>query len=73
MKRTEQTDRFDEFFDDIMPPITIGQLEYAASNVLKEVDPVAYRQEFLAWLDDEDEEENDGMSYSREPELNPDR
>ena len=44
---------FDMFFDDVIGPIRIGQLEYSASRVLKEVDPIAYTQEFLNWLDSE--------------------
>jgi len=52
----EYTDRdletmFDEMLDECHPTITIGSLYYNVSDVLKSVDPVAYRQEFLNYLD----------------------
>ena len=44
---------FDEYFEEAMPLVVFGPLSYAASKVLKTVDPVAYRQEFINWLDSE--------------------
>ena len=41
---------FDEWFDEVMyEGVNIGTLHYDASRVLKEVDPEAYRQEFLVY------------------------
>lgn len=60
MRRTEQTDLFDEFLDDVYPSVDIiggGFLPY--SEVLKSCDPIAYRCAFLDWLDSEDEEEEE--------------
>ena len=38
---------FDEWFDEIQPEgVNIGTLNYSASRVLKEVDPIAYRMSF---------------------------
>lgn len=55
IKITERdaVERFDEFFNEVVPMVQIGTLEYEPARVLKEVDPVAYHQEFLAWLDQE--------------------
>ena len=39
-------EKFDEMFDEMLDeygPIKIGNLEYNASNVLKQIDPVAYK------------------------------
>lgn len=48
--------RFDECLDEIHPPVTMGYLTWDASRVLKEMDPVAYRQDFLDWLNNESED-----------------
>ena len=47
-------DMFDNALDDETPSITIGPWSFPqASYVLKKVDPEAYRESFLAWLDSE--------------------
>lgn len=55
-------DQFDEMLDEVTAPFTMGDLSYPASQVLKEVDPIAYRQEYLNYLDAEglDENEDEG-------------
>lgn len=45
--------RFDEWLDEIYPPVKIGAYEYAVSSAMKLVDEISYRQEFLGWLDAE--------------------
>ena len=44
---------FDEMLDECFDRFKLGSLEYCASNVFKAVDEIAYRQEFLNWLDSE--------------------
>lgn len=46
---------FDDFLDELMPPVTIGKFyEFAPSRALKTLDPIAYREEFLNWADSEE-------------------
>lgn len=48
-------------FDDVLDfdgLVSVAGLEYAPSRVLKEVDPIAYRESFLNWINYELEEGN---------------
>lgn len=45
---------FDDLLDQVYEPTNIGGMEYLASTVLKECDPIAYRVGFHDWLDNED-------------------
>lgn len=40
-------ERFDEMFDECHPEIKFGCLTYQPSDVLKSVDPIAYREEVI--------------------------
>lgn len=42
---------FNEFLDENIDPFKVGKYEYAPSDTLKLVDPVAYHEEYLNWLD----------------------
>lgn len=53
----EQEERFDAWIDDNTNAVKVFNATFMASEVLREVDPIAYRQAFLGWLDAEDEEE----------------
>jgi hypothetical protein len=55
MKESEALEQFDEYLNNNGEDglIHIGYLSYEISHVLKNVDPVAYHQEFLNWLDQE--------------------
>ena len=73
----EAEDAFDDMLDECCEPLRIGYLEYSPSQVLRKVDPIAYRigvDEFVDrepvdrwpgwWLLEEREEElNDELSY----------
>ena len=65
ISKSDAEDQFDDFLDEVNEDIHIGNLTYTTSQVLKEVDPIAYREEFLNWLDaenlttDEDEADED--------------
>lgn len=48
---SELEERFDDFFNEIYPEVELGELTYLASRVLGEVDPIAYREAFLGWID----------------------
>lgn len=45
--------RYDEMLDECSGTIVIGTLSYEASDVLKSVDPIAYRVGFNDWVDSE--------------------
>lgn len=49
----ELEDRFDQFMDEVYPPVQIGYLTFYPSQILKECDPIAYR---IALSEFEDEE-----------------
>jgi len=65
ISKSDAEDQFDDFLNEVNGDIHIGNLTYTTSQVLKEVDPIAYREEFLNWLDaenlttDEDEADED--------------
>lgn len=47
--------QFDDMLDDCFGDVTIGGHEYAHSNALKRVDPIAYREGFLNYIDSRDD------------------
>ena len=49
---------YDQMLDETNEQIVIGNLLYAPSDVLKAVDPIAYEQGFLDYLDYIMEEQN---------------
>jgi len=42
---------FNEMLDECHEPFKIGYLEYEASRTLKEIDPIAYEEEFRNFVD----------------------
>lgn len=50
---TEQAalEEFDRFTNNGVPTVQIRSYEFLPSDVLKTMDPVAYREEFLNWCD----------------------
>ena len=65
-------DMFDECFDDCTPDVVFGCLTYLPSDVLKSVDPIAYREEVINYIDslltDEQIYEHADGTYHDEPE-----
>lgn len=49
----DATERFDDFLNEMYEPIRLCGYDYDAARAFKEVDPIAYRQEFNNWLDSE--------------------
>ena len=65
----EMTKRYRDFLDEVNGPVCIGTLEYCASRVLEEVDPIAFNCGFSDWTDAEweiYEEIEDGWAETRE-------
>lgn len=48
--------RFDDFLNEFYGEVTMGDHTFTPSEVLKELDPIAYRTGFSDWEDSEDEE-----------------
>ena len=46
---------YDDFLDEVCEPVVIGSLTYSPSQVLKAVDPIAYRVGLSEFEDMEDE------------------
>jgi len=42
---------FNYYFDNQHGDVVIGNFTFSASDVLKEMDPIGYNEEFHAWLD----------------------
>jgi hypothetical protein len=51
MTEQEVEKRFDEFLDENYPEYKIGELSFTASEILKNCDPIAYREALLDWAD----------------------
>jgi hypothetical protein len=47
----EAEEAFEDLWDQCFPEVVFGTLTYSASRVLKLVDPIAYSQELLAFVD----------------------
>jgi hypothetical protein len=55
---TERNDAFDQVLDDCYPVYTIGVMEFSASQILYECDPIAYRigaSEYESYLEEEED------------------
>lgn len=55
LEEYELEEQYKEFIDETTPIVTIWGMEYEASRVLLEVDPIAYRVGFSDWLDSLDD------------------
>lgn len=53
MTEREATKLFEEFLDEVYPEYEIAGMTYAASDVLKNVDPTAFNCMFADWTDSE--------------------
>ena len=47
----ELVNTFNWEFDDIHGDIVIAGISFSASDILKELDPIAYDEEFNNWMD----------------------
>ena len=50
LSEREAMESFDSMLDDCMEPIRMGYLEFLPSEVLKKMDPIAYREDFLNYV-----------------------
>lgn len=51
IEESEAYSQWDDYIDEVNGPVVILGMEYTASRVLKEMDPIAYSCEFDNWLD----------------------
>lgn len=47
----ELEDEFSEQLDDCWEPVSVCGYEYCAGRALRELDPIAFRESFLDWID----------------------
>ena len=47
----EATELFEDVLDDTNPMVKVGYLSFMPSMVLRELDPVAYREDFILFCD----------------------
>lgn len=47
---SEAFEIFDSMLDSNVDPFRMGYLEFAPSRILKELDPIAYREDFLCYV-----------------------
>ena len=45
---------FNYYFDDIHGDVVLAGITFSASDILKEMDPIAYNEEFNHYMDDLD-------------------
>lgn len=50
---SEAEQSFDDMLDEITGPVKVGSLEFVASRVLREMDPIAYRVGLHEFIDSE--------------------
>jgi hypothetical protein len=55
----EALERFEDFLNEIYPPVNVCGYDYDAGRALKQLDPIAFREEFNNWLDSEELELED--------------
>lgn len=63
-------EQMDELMDESLPVVIIAGYSYSPSQALKAVDPIAYRQEVLTYIDNLDVVEIDDRYYDEEELLN---
>jgi hypothetical protein len=50
LKRLQED--FNYYFDDLYGDIVLAGITFSASDILRNMDPVAYNQEFMNYIDD---------------------
>lgn len=49
-------DEFEQILNDIYPEADIAGYTYPAGYALRQIDPIAFREEYLAHIEEEDDE-----------------
>ena len=50
---SETVSAYDDMLDEIYSPVSVGELVFDASRVLREMDPIAYKCGWIDWCDAE--------------------
>lgn len=56
LSESEADEAFQDFVNEINPVITICGLDYEPARALKQIDPTAYHEGFLNWMDMQSQE-----------------
>ena len=60
MKTYEEWENLvEEDLNELYEPLKIGSLEYSAGTTLKKIDPIAFKEIVLEYMDSEEEEEEE--------------
>lgn len=59
----ERNERFDDLMDELYGDFVIGELTFAASEILFDCDPIAYHVYLSDWMSEEDEDTGDDEDY----------
>lgn len=51
ISESESYERFDAFLDEVHEEVKFGCFTWEPSRVFKTMDPIAYQQDYLSWLD----------------------
>jgi hypothetical protein len=58
MTREELEVGYDESLDEVYEPVRIGNLTFSVSRIIKELDPIAYREGYWDYLESIGKEED---------------
>lgn len=56
---SEALEVFEEMLNESVPHVIIAGIRFAPSDILRELDPIAFRYEFYDWLDAEGVDSDD--------------
>jgi hypothetical protein len=50
--------QYEEFLDEVYPPLRVGNISFSVSRIIKELDPIAYREGYWDYLESIGKEED---------------
>ena len=61
---SEAVKLYDEMLDDTYGCVSVAGLEYETARVLKDTDPIAYREGLFAYVDSLEDENGEPLDYN---------
>jgi hypothetical protein len=58
MTREELEFQYEELLDEVYPPLRVGNISFSVSRIIKELDPIAYREGYWDYLESIGKEED---------------
>jgi hypothetical protein len=53
LSESDAREAYNTYLDESFEPVRVADLTFSVSRILEELDPTAWREGFLAWLDSE--------------------